>query len=226
MIIDAKAALKDPDAPPSVVWEAALSMWGDDAATWEPDTYRLELKRRGIVPTDALMSKLMAAQTIVNTRAWTVDHDVFFAFALACHGIPASAEAYHIPEVPQLCVAVAEIERLTGMQITPEMGFDPTAVDPAVAVLLFDQGYLLAPDELQFAQEELDEKHHGAGVDVGNLKEAWRRLRRLPVEELEKKLADAPETAQNIQLQRLADCRLAVLAVEAVRSRYVSRPPV
>jgi hypothetical protein len=151
---------------------------------------------------------------------------VLFAFALACEGIPASAEAYHMPSIEQLCVAIAEIERLTGIQITPDDGFDPTAIDPAIAVLLYDSGYVLAPDELQFCQVELDEKQGGPGVTVDDIKTRWRKFRSLDAAALTKALADVPETATNIQLQRLADCRLAVLAVETVRSRYVSNTAV
>ena len=85
--MNASDVLNDACVEVSMAWRAAEQLLGPTIAAWEPETLRIELERHGVPPTDTLMAKLLAAQTIVATCAWTYDHDVLFAFALACEAM-------------------------------------------------------------------------------------------------------------------------------------------
>ncbi len=200
--------LKDPEVELSCAWTAAMQALGATIGVWEPDTIRIELERRRIPPTDSLMAKLLAAQTIVTGPVWTYDHDVLFAMALTCDGIPAAADAIHHPTPEQLAWAVMEIERLTGDKITEEHGFDPDAVDPAVAAVLHDEGMVLAPDPLRFAQDVLDQFTKLKQAFVTEVEQAWAKRKHDPHDALRRMLREEPSTALAVQLHRLAECRV------------------
>ena len=139
----------------SVAWTAALKVLGLTLPAWEPDTIRIELERVKIPPTDALMAKLLGAQTVVTGPVWSYDHDVLFSLALACDGVPAAADCFAHPTPEQLCWLMHELNALTGHTFTEDDGFDPDTIDPAIAVVLHDEGMPLAPPELSFAQDAL-----------------------------------------------------------------------
>lgn len=218
--MDAKYLLQAADAAPSTVWGALQKLLGIGVVAWEPDTIRIELRRRGIRVSDELMSKILGAQTIVTTFTWTYDHDVLFSFALACDGITASDTAIAHPTPEQLCWAVSEIVRLTGARITNDQGFDPDAIDPAVAVVLHDEAYAVCPEELQFAQDVLEALFPCNKNLVTAVAERWEKMSTMNEAELRERIEDLVESDENIQLRRLADCRLYVLDRERIRARH------
>lgn len=196
------------DVELSVAWNAATHALGVTLGVWEPDTIRIELERRKIPATDSLMAKLLAAQTVVTGPVWSYDHDAFFAIALACDGVPAAADAIHHPTPEQLCWAVMEIERLTGDRITDEHGFDPDGIDPAVAAVLHDEGMVLAPDPLQFSQDVLDQFTKLEQDFVNRVERAWQQQKKLPHDALRRMLREEPTSALDVQVHRLATCRV------------------
>lgn len=201
---DPKVVLKNEWCLPSSAWKAYLKIFGNDANIWEPDTIRLELARRSIVPTDSLMAKILGAQTITTTFSWTYDHSVLFSFALACDGIPANYEQVEQPTPEQLCLALHEIQKLVGKRLTEEEGFDPDTIDPAIAVVLHHDGFVLAPEELSFVQEHLDNFTRTPGLKE-QVKATWDSLKSLPTAEIESKIKN--ETAVNVQIAYLLSCR-------------------
>jgi hypothetical protein len=211
----------DDDAPPSIVWQALMQTYGSGVAEWEPDTFRVELQRRGIEPSDALMAKILGAQTVLTTDAWTTNHDVLYAFALACAGLPADAGAFAHPTPEQLAWAMNEVACLTGRVVNEDEGTDPDAVDPALAAVLHDEGWVLAPKELAFVQGALDRMNQGEHVSAERVQKAWDRL----IEEndavsLRRKVSELEDDALGVQLKRLHDCREYVSAKAAARLRY------
>lgn len=205
--MDLREVLTDARVAPSVAWAALKKACGGDVDVWEPDVFRLELQRRGIAVTDGLMAKILGAQTVATTNSFAFDHDVLFAFALACDGVPSAADAHHHPTVEQLCWAIREIDRLAAHPMTEDAGFDPDEIDPAVAVVLLDEGFVLPPVELDFACEVLVAKSHADPVLRGEVAHAWCAHEHDAPEALHGKLADLPETPVNVQLHRLADVK-------------------
>jgi hypothetical protein len=216
--MDPKSTLRDPGVSPSAAWRALEELLGK-ASDYEPDTIRIELSHRGIEPSDGLMAKLLGAQTILTTSAWTYDHDVLFAFALACDGIPAAAEAFHHPTPEQLCWSVRELGRLLGRQPDDEEGFDPDTIDPAVAIVLHDEGYVWAPEELSFCQHVLDALQPDHDALRNEVKASWEPLQHAALREAEAAAEAATDDEKGIQLKRLADCRRYVAAKEEAHDR-------
>jgi hypothetical protein len=203
--------LQDPDVDLSVAWLAALLFFGPTLPTWEPDTIRMQLHRREIEPTDGLMAKLLAAQTIVTTNAWTYDHDVLFAFALACDGVPANSEAIHHPTPEQLCWAVITIEYLCEERLTTDHGFDPDTIDPAIATVLLDAGIVCPPRQLSFCEDVLLGMMPETSRDLSErVHTRWQKLDQMSEQELRDTLDHEPASTLYVQLQSLADCKLYV----------------
>jgi hypothetical protein len=218
--MDPKVVLKDPDACPSVAWAALKKMLGDGVMNWEPDTIRAELKRRGIEPTPDRMAKLLGAQTIVTTFEWTTDHNVLFAFALACDGVPSSAEAFLHPTPEQLAWTMKEITALTSFTPGDDEGFDPDTVDPAIAAVLHDDGWVVAPEELSFCQESLDQFSNDEEKLAKEVRSTWESLQGSTLEAICKKVDAFPEDATGVQIKRLTDLRAYVAERETQRAQH------
>jgi hypothetical protein len=143
--------LLDTRASASSVWKAVEAVLGPWAKGYEVETLAVELGRRNVPWVPSLSAKVLGAQTVLITRDWTFDHDVFFAFALACDGVPADPGSLHHPTPVQLAWAVREIEMLHNGEINSDEGFDPDTIDPAVAAILHTDGWAVPPDPLAFA---------------------------------------------------------------------------
>lgn len=225
--MSAKALLQDPCVALSVAWAALEAILGPSVRSYEPDTLRIELERRGIAPMDGLMAKLLAAQTVLTSHAWTYDYDVLFAFALACAGIPSASEAIHHPTPEQLCWGIRELERLVGIGLSHDgdEGFDPDVIDPAVAILLHHEGYVVAPTELRFSQAILSSLSSHDDL-IHEVETAWSTYASANIEVASKAIAALDESACSVQLARLLDCRRYVLEHETLRAQqYVSVRP-
>lgn len=223
--MDLREVLADPHVAPSIAWKAVAQACGIDVELWEPDTFRAELKRRGVEPSDALMAKLLGAQTVKTTNTFAFDHDVLFAFALACDGVPAASDAFHHPTVEQLAWAMHEIDRLAPHPMSEDAGFDPDEIDPAVAMLLLDEGFVLAPVELGFCQEVLDRYSHADPLFRGEVAAAWAPHEHDDPVALHGKLecCSAKEEPLDVQLCRLADVKRYVAEKEQERDRQHQR---
>jgi hypothetical protein len=196
--------LRDPEATLSAAWASAVQLF-NGCETWEPETFRLELQRRQVPVTDGLMAKLLGAQTITQTHAWAYDHEVLFALALAADGIPADSEALHIPTPEQLVWLITEIRGLTGHALDDDEGFDPDAIDPAIALVLAEAGYVVCPYPLEFAQDALTKRTHDPKLTARVLK-TWDTWKHLPEDERVAKAKALPEGEDAVQLHRLTDC--------------------
>lgn len=219
--MSAVSVLKDPLVLPSIAWEATKKLLGPTAAAWEFETIRIELARKGVTMDEGLSAKIFGAMTIEITNDWTYDHDVLFAFAIACCGVPSNGESLHHPTPEQLCWAIHDIRAITGKAVNDDEGFDPDTIDPAIGVLLHDDGYMLAPDELGFAQDALDKiNRYGSTIDIKKeVRDAWSVVSKLPVEDLKKHLSQLDDEPAEIQIRRLGDCRLYVAERQVRRAK-------
>lgn len=218
--MDLRGLLADPELAPSCAWAACRSLFGGDVADWEPDTFRIELGRKGVDVRPALMAKVLGAQTVVTTTVWANDHDALFAFALACEGVPAAADAFHHPTPEQLAWAIREIRRLHPLPADlANEGFDPDEIDPAVACVLLDDGLCVAPDELGFVQDVLDRMAYRPDGFVERVAADWRRdWSELGEEALHGKAQELDlASPHDLQLHHLAAIRQYVLRQERQR---------
>lgn len=213
--------LANPHAPPSAVWAALGSLLGPGIGVWEAETLQTEVERLGL-SWDALASRVLGAQTVVSSRVWTYDWDALFAFALACDGHDAAGDAFHHPTVLQLSWAVLEIQELTGQEIDHDQGFDPDAVDPAVAVVLHDDGWLLAPEPLSFCQEHLDRMNHATKGLRDRVAAVWKKVSSEDDDGIRRIAEAAPEDAAGVQVRRLADAWLELRALARRRAEMLN----
>jgi hypothetical protein len=206
----ASELLRDSAVEMSVAWTAAQKVLGVTLPAWEPDTIRIELERVHIPASDGLMAKLLGAQTVVTGPTWTYDHDVLFALALACDGVPAASEAIHHPTPEQLCWVLRELSALTGHVFTDEDGFDPDTVDPAIAAVLHDEGMAMTPPELHFAQHALDSFLKSDKDLPKRIAAEWKHVEKMPLDALRRTLRADPKSAVEVQVHRLIECHLYV----------------
>ena len=126
---------------------------GSEWTEWEPETIRESIvKQAGVEPSDDVMSKIMAVK-VVSRRP-----DVFFD---DWHAMEKISVAFNdqspimgaIEDVPVewLSNAVAVITKLAGVN---DFGPETTKY---VAARLYDQGYVVAPPLLKFADQHLGE---------------------------------------------------------------------
>jgi hypothetical protein len=204
--VNARELLKDPQVQPSVAWKALRASWGEGARFWEPETLRIELTRGGVTPTDALMAKLLGAQTVALTGAVYEDHHVLFTFALACDNVPATGDLDPQPTVEQLAWALSEIREITGLEWTDADGPDPDEIDAAVSCVLIDEGFAVAPHPLGFCKIVFDRLSHAHTLRK-QVEQAWPMLDKLTIRNAEATLNKAPEGDLRVQLTRLYDLK-------------------
>lgn len=211
--------LRDPQASPTALWRALEALLGPGARVWEPETLRVELERLGAPWEGSLEARVLGGQTILTTHAWTHDHDVLFAFALACDGHPAGGVAH--PTAVQLAWAVSEIEELTGEKIDHDAGFDPDGIDPAIAVVLHDDGWVIAPEQLAFCQEALTDMDREVAGLRKRVRVVWDKVSGLPDDELSKLVREADENDLGVQITHLADCAIELRARARLRAKHL-----
>jgi hypothetical protein len=165
------------------------------------------------------MCKVLGAQTAVTTWTWVSDHDVLFAFALACDDIPTTSGMIHHPTVEQLAWSMRELAALIGKAPNEDDGFDPDTIDPAIAAVLHHDGWVLAPKELAFCQDVLDRFTKTDVEFTHEVRAAWAELQDYTAEGLRQKIEGLKENALHIQLRRLADCRLHLEERERLRAQ-------
>jgi hypothetical protein len=124
---------------------------GEDWVEWEPETIRESIiKEAGVEPSDDVMSKIMAVKIIIHRP------EIFFDDWMAMEKISVALNDQTpmmgmIEEVPieWLSNAVSIVTKLAG---DGDFGSD---VEGYVAARLHDQGYVVAPPLLRFADDKL-----------------------------------------------------------------------
>lgn len=220
--MEPREVLADPHVSPSAAWDAVCRCLGAGALAYEPETLHLELERKGVSWND-VGAKVLAAQTCLVTRDWLWNFDVLFAYAVVAGGGTAAADAIHHPTVIDLAWAVDDLEVLTNKTLDHDAGFDPDRVDPAVAVLLHDEGWVLTPRSLSFAQESLDQLTHVEPSFRQELLRRWTLLELAPEDKARALYAAAAESPLRTQLGHLLDCALEIRARTTLRARHVLR---
>lgn len=217
--MEPREVLTDPHVSPSAAWNAVRRWLGPEALAYEPETLHLELERRSVVWND-VGAKVLAAQTCLVTRDWLCNFDVLFAYAVVAGGGTAAADVVHHPSVIDLAWAVDDLRALTGGALNNDVGFDPDRVDPAIAVLLHDEGWVLTPRALMFAQDDLDKMTHIEPSFRKDLESRWAVLEAAPEAKARTLYEAAPESALRAQLGRLLDCAIETRARTALRARH------
>lgn len=181
---------------------AAEIVIGDHMA-WEPETLWIELEHQGVIVPSETRDRLMAAITLRLVPAFYWDAVVLANTAVAFDGRPVHVEI--LEEAPPSALAWAMVEaawirRRHGLEtLQPE--HEPIAY---VSVVLDRAGFVLAPEQLSFAQNALDARRPRSGL-LHDVRQRWSGINK-------GRLADLPleETPVDVQIARLAAVELHV----------------
>jgi hypothetical protein len=196
--------LLDEDATASAVFESAKRVLGPGFVAWEPETIWLDLADEDVDVDLENRDKLLACITLLVTRSFYWDAAVFENTSMAFNDIPSAPEALQEASPAEMSWAVFEAQYLLRREYQNEGEFD---YEPAkyAAVSLFRAGFLVAPEMLSFAQEELDRLNQGHRDLKPQVEQRWSKLDKTKLTELE-----LDETPLDIQTGYLAAVHLYV----------------
>lgn len=123
---------------------------GSDWVSWEPETLWADLKRAGLSVTDILKSKIQAVKTLLTTGAFWKDHLAFEKVAMALNDRTVSFDHYQHPSPAMIARALVQAREVHAGDFSDE-------VCRYIAVVCFEAGLVVLPDELSVAQESLDD---------------------------------------------------------------------
>lgn len=199
--------LRDPKTS-SVALLKALERVVGDYVTWEPESVWVELSHHGIdLPTEN-RAKILAGITLHLVPSFYWDGVVFEKTAVALEGHAANPEILEEPPPAWLAWAVVE----AGMILKQPFEFqhEPRAY---AGVILARAGFVLAPEQLAFAQQALDRQRHSDELrDI--VAERWKRIDKTRLATL-----SLQETREDVQIARLAAVELHVRERTAAAER-------
>lgn len=208
----AAEALKSASAPGSLHLSALKRLFGPQVIAWEPESIWLSLAMDfKIDPSETVRNKIMAASTLVQNPAFYWDVHVFEDTCLAFNAEPVIINVLQESSPAQLSWGVYEAEILTRRNgMDPEFDHDPAQY---TAASLYRAGFVLAPEMLVFAQEELNKLYvdHNTGKDSTllsisrQIKSIWTATDKSKLDELA--LTESPV---DVQIGRLAAVHLYV----------------
>lgn len=211
----AKDTLTSSTASAVALCRAAEIVLGDHL-DWEPESVWVDLDRQGIIVPAEARDKLMAAIALRLVPAFYWDAMVMANTAVALGGRPAHVEIVEEASPAALAWAMIEaawIRKLHDLEaLRPE--HEPIAY---VAVILDRSGFVLAPEQLSFAQDALDARRPRSGL-LADVRQRWSGVDKA-------RLADLAlqENLVDVQVARLAAIELHVRARRASAEAELAR---
>lgn len=203
----ARSFLKDlpVDCPASVIYLASRALYGIGILDWEPETLWLTMQNDAIDLSEVARNRLQAAITLQCVPSFYWDDIVFQNTIQALNGVGFNSDNLQEPDVVHMCWAVyeASIIRRQDPDEKDIPDFDED-VQMFVGVVLKRAGFVLAPEQLEFAQDFLEKQYpRNARALLKEVKEKWEPLDKEVLQE-----TDFPEDPLGIQLSKLAGCEL------------------
>jgi len=185
--------LLDDDATATAVFEVAKRVLGPAFIAWEPDTLWLEFQDEGIDLELENRDKLMAATTLITTAGFYWDGAVFENTCVAFNDIPSAPDALQEASPGEMSWGVFEADFLRRREYQDGAEFD---YEPAryAAVSLHRAGFVVTPETLEFAQDELDKLNRGHKDLKAKVQDRWSKVDKSALTSLE--LAETPADVQ------------------------------
>lgn len=207
----AKLLVQDEDAIAKSVFVAFKRIFGERAPVYEPDTLRKAAKDFGLKIPDTNFDKFQAAATLLATPTFFWEVNTFEQTVRAFNGLEIDVDALygaHPAELAWGCIHALSIAKGSALarpvegDLSEYIDYEPLEY---VTLILLNEGYVVAPRGLGWAQERLDElcKSH---CDLKNdVQKRWLALEKGA-------LADTSfeESPVGVQLARLASCEVYV----------------
>lgn len=132
------------------------SLYGEDWYKWDSDTLRqtLEADKHGPVD-DLAANKIRAVQMLRISNKCYTDFRVFEKIVLALNDIPIDWDMVELAEPEEVGYAIHEIKN-----IYPDAEFG-REVAAYIAAICAQEGFVILPPPLEFAQDELDKANRG-----------------------------------------------------------------
>jgi hypothetical protein len=210
-----KELLRDPDASAVALMKAVHSLLGD-FLSWEPESIWLELQHQGVDLPEENRVKILAGVALRLMPSFFWDAVVFEKTAMAFASHPCNPDILEEASPSRLAWAVVEANWIirAANETTWEWGHEPRAY---AGVVLARAGFVLAPEQLSFAQAALERHHHKTEL-LDEVKERWARVDKNALEHLV-----LHETPVDVQIARLAAVELHVRERRAQAERDLAR---
>lgn len=208
----ARRALLDPSTTATGVFLAAQQVLGSrQFVAWEPESVWVELHRAHQLDLPATnRDKLLAVCTCEQQPFWVWDANFLENMVMAFNDIPIAPQAIQAATPAQLAWGLFEAHVLMAQKhhdVGVDIDYEPTKY---VAASLHYNGFVVAPDTLEFAQYELDKFNSKDAVTIklkAEVTDKWNKLDKLELNQQE-----FDETPVGVQLARLSAVTLYVLS--------------
>lgn len=211
----AKSLLEDAGTPAVALVRAATATIGE-FLVWEPESIWLELHRQGVDLPEENRARIMAAQTLRLVPSFYWDALVFEKTALAFAGVMPAPDILEEASPARLAWAVVEAAWIIRdfREASWEFQHEPRAY---TGVVLNRAGFVLAPEQLAFAQTWLNrERRHDHLLE--DVRARWARVSKDHLEQL-----TLGETPEDVQIARLAAVELHVRERRGAVERALAR---
>jgi hypothetical protein len=199
----AKELLENKDTTATACMAAMDEILGSQWMSWEPQSLWIELHRQGIKVDDLNKDQILAARCLITTGRFWYDANVFEKTCISFNNEEPSYDALEDAPIAYIAWAVREANLIFEKYESevPELDREPVCY---TGVQLYREGFVLAPESLSWAQEELD-KHLAK-----DCKELKKQVKQAWAAAPKNELLDAayPETPVGVQLARLAAVRV------------------
>lgn len=198
--------VNNPEASATALFLEAKKTLGPQFIAWEPETIYLEIHNKTGLDPDALTrDKIQACITLLSTPYFFTDAAVFENTVTAFNHYVSDPRILHEASPAQMAWAVTEAEFFLSIHdmVLPSFDYEPAGY---AAVVLFRDGYIVAPRQLQFAQELLDKHLNPDAKKLQKvIRDGWEKLSGTPLS-----AATFDTTPVGIALARLASVELYV----------------
>lgn len=207
--------LRTPGTSTVALYQAATKVLGDFLA-WEPESIWLELEHHGVDLPECSRARLMAALTLRLVPSFYWDGIVFEKTAVAFDGCCPHPDILEEATPAQLAWAVEEAAWILRLakEHSWEFQHEPRAY---AGVVLARAGFVLAPEQLSFAQIALDKYAHEPQLR-DDVAARWARVSKDHLEQL-----SLSEERVDVQIARLAAVELHVRDRRRAAEQELSR---
>lgn len=160
---------------------ACKLLFGSDCINWEPETFWLLIDRHGYNLSQDNRDKIMAAVAAIHDPAYFNEARAFNAMCVGLNDDELNPEEIQPLEAPFMCWTVFEthailMDEIRQKNVTKLPKFD-YEVQELIAANLYNDGFILAPVALDFAQDELDAMYkHVNGLMASDIDKELKKI--------------------------------------------------
>ncbi len=163
-----KELLENDDSFATTLFFALKQLLSDMCIAWEPESVWLELDDRGIDMPLINRDKFLAASSLVQSPAFYWDSNIFEKTTMSFNNVLSDSSILQEASPAQMAWAVFEAEKLRELDV--DFDYEPRGY---AAVCMHKAGLLVAPKELEFAQEELERINRVDKEMIETIKSRW-----------------------------------------------------